>query len=283
MTHQQFAESVPGAGPIFPKEVKNFAVGMAHTRKSDFTKTFEIGVPVDSAMVEGERDVLFLYSKKTAMPTKMQEKQVQDSIDYVTAEEASENCDMMHVIFQHRSGSKKLCLAVVPQYESFHIQNWMRMPEKGSGDSKYPLRLVGRGQKWDGINEFAPPSYRGQTSKTWDELKMYIETHKEVLADLKPIVNKIKKDNTVIVMVANFGQAQLMENFVCAARSRGFDLSSILLFATDEETLELARNLNLTAYYDEKVALHILIAALTRKQKTLFSHHSLPFRFLSFI
>lgn len=252
-------ESVPGSTPIFPKQVKNYAVGMAHTRKSDFTEKFEIGVPVDSAAVDGERDVLFLYSKDTAMPTKMQEKKIQDSVDYVTAEEASENCDMMHVLFQHRSGSKKLCLAVVPQYESFHLQSWMRIPEKGPGDSKYPLRMVGRGQKWDGLDEFAPPSYKAQTSKTWEELKVYIDTHKEVLADLKKIVDKIKKENTIIVMVANFGQAQLMENFVCAARSRGFDLSTILLFATDEETLELAHNLNITAYYDEKVSFIVLV------------------------
>ena len=229
---------------------------MAHATKADFASKFELGVPLDPATGEGDRDVLFLYSRDTALPNKMKSKRVQDTIDFVTAEEATENCDLMHVLFQHRSGSNKLCLAVVPQYESFHLQNWMRVPAKGPGGSQHPLRLVGRGMKFNGIDEFGPPIFNRETKQTWAQLKVYIETHQEVLRELRKIVNTIKQKNTVIVMVANFGQAQLMENFVCSAKSRGFDLSNVLLFATDEETQELAKSLNLTAFYDEKVSIN---------------------------
>ena len=44
-------------------------------------------------------------------------------------------------------------------------------------------------------------------------------------------------------------------NFVCAARARGLDLSPVLVFATDEETKELAEGLGLTSFYDETVSL----------------------------
>jgi hypothetical protein len=42
-------------------------------------------------------------------------------------------------------------------------------------------------------------------------------------------------------------------NFVCTSRARGFDLSSVLLFATDEETRDLAHGLGLNVFFDEKV------------------------------
>ena len=42
-------------------------------------------------------------------------------------------------------------------------------------------------------------------------------------------------------------------NFVCAARSRGFDISNIIVFTTDKETTELAESLGLATYYDHRV------------------------------
>ena len=55
-------------------------------------------------------------------------------------------------------------------------------------------------------------------------------------------------------MVSNFGQSELLVNFVCSARSRGLDISSVLVFATDLETKALAESLGLTAFYDKRVS-----------------------------
>jgi hypothetical protein len=52
--------------------------------------------------------------------------------------------------------------------------------------------------------------------------------------------------------VCNFGQSQLLLNFACAARARGLDVSSVLVFATDQETKDLAQSVGLTAFFDEK-------------------------------
>jgi hypothetical protein len=65
------------------------------------------------------------------------------------------------------------------------------------------------------------------------------------------------KDNTVIVMVCNTGQSDLLINFICSARARGFgDVvnEKVLVFATDEGMLKIARGLGLNAFYDEEVS-----------------------------
>jgi hypothetical protein len=49
-------------------------------------------------------------------------------------------------------------------------------------------------------------------------------------------------------MVCNFGQSELLFNFVCSARARGLDLSKILLFATDEDIIDLATNLGIAVF-----------------------------------
>lgn len=182
---------------------------MAHTTRVSFAEQFDLGVPFDRTDGVHDRDLLIMYSKPSAMPNEMQAKGGNDEIKFIeSAEEATENCDHMHVVFHHRGGSKNLCLAVVPQYESFHIQNWMRVPEKGPGDHSHPLRLVGRGMQWSGVDDFDPPKYIRQTKHTWPKLKTYLETLEGILAELKPIVNRIKVRNTVVVMVCNHGQSE---------------------------------------------------------------------------
>jgi len=57
---------------------------------------------------------------------------------------------------------------------------------------------------------------------------------------------------TVTVMVVNFGQSELLMNFVCAAKSRNLDISSVIVFVTDLETKVLAEGLGLVAFYDER-------------------------------
>ena len=81
----------------------------------------------------------------------------------------------------------------------------------------------------------------------------FIKSVDKLLDELRPIAESVKKANTIIVMVVNKGQSVLLMNFVCSAKAKGFDISNVLLFATDLETLELARGLGVTAYYDKWV------------------------------
>ena len=56
----------------------------------------------------------------------------------------------------------------------------------------------------------------------------------------------------MVVMTVNIGQSELLANFVCAARSRGLDISNVVVFPTDIESKTLAEGLGVTTYFDEK-------------------------------
>ena len=52
----------------FPPSVSRFAVGFAHTTQENFTKTYDLGVPIDRPQKEGDTGVLILYNTPESMP-----------------------------------------------------------------------------------------------------------------------------------------------------------------------------------------------------------------------
>ena len=92
-----------------------------------------------------------------------------------------------------------------------------------------------------------------ETSKYWNVLTDYLSRLPSTLDRLKPIAERAASGHrsgrrAVVVMVCNYGQSGLLFNFVCSARSRGIDLSNVLLFATDGKVADLARSLNLHVF-----------------------------------
>jgi len=229
----------------------NFAVGLAHTPKLDFTASVDPGVPLDPPK-EKSQDVLILYNRNKALPTVMQQHDGTNSIPQLSAEEALENCEYLNLILTDHSAGRSQCIAIMPQYESYHLQKWMRIGKDNALNGKEPLQLVSRGLAANGRHQFRPPAI-SDARKSWDMLKNYLESLDDVLNELKVILEKIVINNTVIVMVCNFGQVELLMNFVCSAKSRGFDLSNILVFTTDEQSTELVEAMGLTAYFDKRV------------------------------
>jgi len=234
----------------FPKSTNNYAGGMARTKKLDFFDHFDLGVPMDPP-TEKDSDVLILYSRKAAVPKTYESSKLDDgSIPLVGTEDAIENCESVNVILTKHGNKHNFCTAIVPQYESYHIQRWMRLGKKGV-DTSEDLQLVSRGMQSNGVNQFEPPTKKNR-AEAWEMLSNYYSTFKKATDVLKPLLEKVATpQKTVTVMVANFGQSELLANFVCAARLRQLDTSSIIVFATDPETEELAESLGLTAFYDK--------------------------------
>jgi hypothetical protein len=87
-------------------------------------------------------------------------------------------------------------------------------------------------------------------------LSIYLANLKEMQDELRTTLKKIAIDNTVVVMTVNKGQSELFLNFVCSARSRGFDLKNALLVPTDQFSKDLADELGLATFYNEHVSLH---------------------------
>ncbi len=244
----------------FPSTMERFIIGATRTSKAEFFELLDIGVPIDLPK-EGESDILLLHQRKHALPVRFSE--YSEPIPSLEAKEALQNCDYVHVILTDHSKGRNQCLAIVPQYESYVVQKWMRIPEDkphgaamGSNllNSSLPLRLVGRAMKTNGFNDFLPPLTKDMR-QNWDLLSNYFSSFEAVMNELKPLVERVATpQKTITVMVSNFGQSELLVNFACAAKSRRLDTSSILVFATDIETKTLAEHLGLTAFYDERVS-----------------------------
>jgi hypothetical protein len=239
---------------LFPVDkVGHFVSGMARTTKDDFTSQLDLGVPLDK-VINGSSSVLLIYNNQKSLPKAIKNNigGGSDMIPDLSMADAMENCDYLNVLLTHHTFGREQCIAIVPQYESYHLQKWMRIDNGGALDKTYPLQKVSRGHQSNGRDQFNPPSIQ-DTHKQWDMLRKYLDSIHDVLEDLRPIVEKIAVQNTIIVMVCNFGQSELLMNFVCSAKARGFDISNILVFATDQETLDLAHSIGLAAYFDERV------------------------------
>jgi hypothetical protein len=236
----------------FPKQVEEFSVGMGRIKRDEFAKTFDMGVPLDKT-TSTNSEVLILYSHSNAMPSNpfpRKEASSMTELPLMDVQEATSNCDFLNVILTDHSKQRKQCIALFGQYEAFHIQKWMRLPEHGKLDSTLPLKLVNRGAQDSGRKSTKPPT-REATSSYWTILQTYMASLDGVLKELEPIAKSVAVNNTIVVLVCNFGQSELLMNFICNAKSRGLDLSSVLVFATDEETRELAQGLGVAAFYDK--------------------------------
>jgi len=243
-----------GAENRFPRGMQHLVSGMAQVDRDDFAKRFDLGVPLDPSDSMNNK-ILMLYNTPSAIPPEvMNEAAGQAPLPLLSAENATSHCDFFHVVLQDHGGKRRQCTAIFGQYEAFHIQKYMRLPEhKAPLDPKLPLRIVNRGAQSSGRKSTAAPSLE-TTKNYWKTLQSYLGRIDEVVAKLKPLVEKIAVQNTVIVQVCNFGQSELLINFLCSARQRSLDTSAVLVFATDQETYDLVNAIGgATVFYDQEL------------------------------
>jgi len=224
---------------IFPKGVANFASGAVTTNKEDFLKAFDYGYPQDQyGISDSSKEVLILYSGQQYIPTNV-DASTSRSIPFTNDPvAATSKCHEMSVVVADTP-----CLVIMNGYKSYHVQRWLRI--EGN------LKHVSRGLHSNGYDDFKTPML-SQTNRHWVKLKKYFDSLDQAVRELRPITERIKVNNTIIVMVCNFGQSALLINFACSSRARRFDISNLLVFATDKETLELSQSLGLSAYYDDR-------------------------------
>jgi hypothetical protein len=261
---------------ILPKELESVVVSMARASKREFTNAFDLGVPIDHPPpvnshwnrsvdkdFEHDDDVLILYGSKKAMPNRFSSPSHDVStIPSFRVAEAVENCQTMNVVLTQNE-NRNQCLIIVPQYESYHIQKWMRMDARTlRWNPNAPLQLVASTHRPNGQVDFTPPELQTDTNVFWSILFQYLSNVETVLQELRPllqsIVDPVRHHNTVVIMVCNLGHSELLINFVCSARRRHLDLSNLLVFATDSETAELVSALGITVYYDHRVRVAFL-------------------------
>jgi len=230
---------------VFPQSVSGMLVGSTTVPRSDFIREFDIGVPWDDVKSEAS-DVVLLYSTQSSLPN-------EPGAHLDSARDATENCDSMKVILTNK-GHNNECLAVVQQWSSFHLHHFLRLKPENSTDenlphfrSDYPFRYVSRRHELSGKTPQLPKA--DQAVKYWPLLIDYLQKMPTTLERLAPVAKSVaSKDNTVVVMVCNWGQSELLVNFVCSTRARGLPLDKILVFATDSETYQLGVALGIAAF-----------------------------------
>jgi hypothetical protein len=249
----------------FPKKSMGTLLnGMVRIKKDNINEYFDFGNPVEAGVGTSTEDVLMLYQKKEGLPTS--DKLLANSAVYnkdgfdiplTDTNNATENCDTMNVIFTNNPGNVRQCTAIIGNFESYHIQRWMKVDTITSSPikSELPLVPVSRGymaSEVKGRAHFYAPPYEGYVTKHWDRLLPFFENVDTIMKDLDPLLQRIARNNAIVVLTCNMGQSALLINFACSARRRGFDLGHVLVFPSDLETKQIAEGLGLATYYDEK-------------------------------
>ena len=269
---EQFSkQDTPTSKQEFPKSINKLVMDYATVPRENFNAQMEIGTPMDDTK-DGSEEVLVLYTDPKTLPFKKGKGKKQDTgekhgLDTATA---LENCHTVKVILQEPAGKKRQCIAIVPQWESYHVHKFMRMPEKITSTTQvgteYPLRYVGRSMMDNG-RVSSVPTLKKHINPSNDALVKYLQHLDTSLDALKPLLEQavakhqtaddtsavMKKSKVMVVMVCNKGQAHLFHNFVCNARAKGLDLSRIIMFATDQYTVKLATDLGIPVFYDETI------------------------------
>jgi len=253
---------------IFPPSTSDYAAAMIHVSKEDLMQTLDFGVPL--APLGRGSDAIIIYTSESIPDDLAVRHDALYSGKKTSVSSALSNCDSLNVIFTdtgHQRIDYNDCLVIAGNtLASYHLNRYERLPpmtnkwEKSQYhipefDSSAKLRHISRSNNDDGMEDLSVPvsnSYKGNGTvrKHWKELLTFLENVDTILDELRVIVEPIVKNNAVVVMTVNKGQSVLLSNFVCAARSRGLDISNVLVFPTDLEAQKVAKGLGLTTYFD---------------------------------
>jgi hypothetical protein len=243
---------------VFPESMKSLFHRMGRVSRDDFASKFDLGYGIEEGFPEND-EVLIIYGSENSLPkdytmdgtTVVPQQQIAD---------ATENCDVMKIVVtdplysekdreeEHKGRKHKQCIAIMGNWGSYHLHKYKRVGKRRGGQLEYSAAH----------RTGLPSREEAQTSNS--NLLTYLSIYEEAREKLRSLADKAARGGTsdgklgpVVVMVANHGQSQFFINFVCAAKSRGLDISRILLFATDLETYQLAESMGIAAFFDDSV------------------------------
>lgn len=260
LSKQKHGQETPAADatqprPRFIKSQLKFAAGMARVDKEKFMETYNFGYPERSTHIlsKESENVLIIYSSENIIPKSHRAAAVDGTAEpplFTDPEEATSMCDVMNVVVTGVENPKR-CLVIMDHYESHHVEMWKRE------EADLPLQLVPRNTwpahgKTSAQYETHPPR-KDQHKVFFEDLQRYLKNLDVSVEKLRLVLKPIAIDNTVIVMVSNHGQSNVLVNFACAARAKGFNLSNLVVFCTDEETVQVAEALGFATFYDKEV------------------------------
>ena len=132
-----------------------------------------------------------LYNGRSALPNMKRDQCVSanEVPPKLTAVDATLNCQTLHVI--STQSALRQCIAIVPHYESMHVQRWMRIKDSLTLEmNESPLVPVGRGQLIKGVDHFEVPSQQA-AEFNFQHLQTYLDNVSSTRTRLKPILKKV--------------------------------------------------------------------------------------------
>ncbi|KAL7528955.1 hypothetical protein ACHAXR_004091 [Thalassiosira sp. AJA248-18] len=238
----------------FPESLSHFAKGLISVNRKDLFDQHDFGVPMNSNA--DSQDVLMLYNSNDALPSDAQvatAAKYRGEIPHTDAASATANCDSMNVMFVNPPNQlSRQCVAIVGgQYQGYHLQRWIRVVVNLILDTKMDI-LRTRMTKANGYDGMHYPT-SNHLSMHRDIMLKYVTSYNDVQSELGSILKKIAIDNSVIVTTVNKGQSELLINFICSSRSRGLDLSNLVVFPTDKFSKDLAEGMGIATFYADKL------------------------------
>ncbi|GKY99729.1 hypothetical protein MPSEU_000926900 [Mayamaea pseudoterrestris] len=273
----------PLSARVFLPTMRDLLVGGVLVPRDDFRDKFDLGFPLGEHTAGHNSHVLLLYQSHDSLPSNYSSmlslNQSSSSSIFPTMhslDDALENCETLkHVSMPYMNGPKhrnaQTCTALVGQTEADYVVKWVQLQQKqqqqaqGSINNKRPKIYFESSSRYSyGSHEESNfvqtvPNYHRTIQPSLGILQNYLSVLPDALDRLRVVAQQVADagsdtvKNNLFVMVTNLGHAELFINFVCAARRVNLDLSKVLVFATDHDTYELVRAMNVAAFYDEQV------------------------------
>jgi Nucleotide-diphospho-sugar transferase len=245
----------PPSNP-FTTKVSNFMAGAARILTVDLLEQFDPGIPHKT--YAGNEEAFIFYGQKEAIP-----KRLRSNFDRLEAKDALSNCESVEIIVRSIPMGFNSCFALMGNADVHFVPTTYRWITKKSlqnekDASNNLFELAGRGMNAMTEYDFLPIDIEDDTLKSF---RKQLIAYLSILDDaVIPLIRPVLEDKatemenagkTLIITVTNYGQSDLLHNFVCACQANHLDISNFVIFCTDEESLKKATSIGLTAIYHQ--------------------------------
>jgi len=250
------------AAPAFPSTMSSFLHGVSRIRKEEFIKTFDYGLPdiTDRERQAGQSEVLLLYNTEAAVPSSASDNAGGFAGPLLSVKEATQKCKTLNIVSigDPKESSDMFvgaqCLALVGHEQMYHVQRFVKSDNDNFGLVQREIIKERKTGNYAGRYMFETENEETSPARLHREfLAKYLPYVDTLKARLKPVLESIAINNTVVVMVCNKDQSSLLHNFACACLAKGIQLDNVVVFPTDKDTSSLAQELGFATFYDEEV------------------------------
>lgn len=246
----------------FSSTTTKYLSGMARIDRKEFLTTLDGGIPVNVEHRSAEKDIWILYGGHETLPKDpqraLESSKASKEPPMLSLAEATENCGQLGVLYVRENNYIGECTALVPgNVDAGFVQRWLRSKAGRTEQLNMTedFRVVERGRSPVGMYEPVLVEDKDAIEHNTEHRNFLAEFFADaegMIAELKPIIEPIARDNQVVLFVVNPGQFEFLVNFACGAKSRGISIKHCLVFVSTPELKVMVEELGMSAYYNEK-------------------------------